>query len=253
MTLPTDVEPRGGLLHVHGFAEELNRCRRMVALAATSFAEAGWAVLQIDAHGCGDSVGDFSDANWETWLADLDRGWACLTDTTRGPVVLWTVRTGSLLACDWMASRRRALPMVSWQPVTSGKQFLTQFLRIRASTSTGADSGGAISELRQSLRDGRAVNVAGYELSATLARDLEGAAFELPREHGAPVALLEVDTAEPPELSPVTDGLARRLRDAGVGTFAKAVPGPRFWQTAETTLAMDLVPETLSMLQSITA
>ena len=57
---PRRGEPaRGAVLHLHAFAEEMNKSRRMVALQARALAEAGFAVLQIDLHGCGDSGGDF--------------------------------------------------------------------------------------------------------------------------------------------------------------------------------------------------
>lgn len=68
------AEAKGGVLFVPPFAEELNKSRRMVAEAVRAFVEAGWAVLQLDLKGCGDSAGDFGDAAWADWLADVDAG-----------------------------------------------------------------------------------------------------------------------------------------------------------------------------------
>ena len=62
---------RGAVVYVHPFAEEMNRSRRMAALQARALAAAGFAVLQIDLHGCGDSSGDFGDASWEGWIEDV--------------------------------------------------------------------------------------------------------------------------------------------------------------------------------------
>ena len=46
---------RGCVLLAPPFAEELNKARRMIALAAERIAAADYAVLEIDYLGCGDS------------------------------------------------------------------------------------------------------------------------------------------------------------------------------------------------------
>ena len=68
--------PRGRLLYLHPFAEEMNKSRRMAALACRALAAAGFAVLQIDLRGCGDSSADFGDASWADWQADVRVGMA---------------------------------------------------------------------------------------------------------------------------------------------------------------------------------
>jgi alpha/beta superfamily hydrolase len=65
--------PQGGplqglILCIHPFAEEMNKSRRMAALQSRALAEAGYTVLQIDLHGCGDSAGDFGEASWPLQL-----------------------------------------------------------------------------------------------------------------------------------------------------------------------------------------
>ena len=40
--------PRGLVVYVHPFAEEMNKSRRMAALQSRALAEAGFAVLQLD-------------------------------------------------------------------------------------------------------------------------------------------------------------------------------------------------------------
>src|SRR6476469_157933 len=65
------VAPRGAILYVHPFAEELNRIRLMSALQSRQFASLVYAVLQIDLFGCGDSCGDFNAARWDLWKRDL--------------------------------------------------------------------------------------------------------------------------------------------------------------------------------------
>jgi hypothetical protein len=63
-------EPRGTFIYLHPFAEEMNKSRRTAALQSRMFAASGFAVLQIDLFGCGDSSGEFNEARWEIWKED---------------------------------------------------------------------------------------------------------------------------------------------------------------------------------------
>jgi len=67
---PEGGRVRGRVLHFHPFAEELNTCRRVTAQCARELAQQGYAVLQFDMWGCGDSSGEFEQAGWHDWLAD---------------------------------------------------------------------------------------------------------------------------------------------------------------------------------------
>src|SRR5688572_7026689 len=129
---PADAQrSRGAVLFVHPFAEEMNRCRRMAALQARAFAEAGWTVLQMDLFGCGDSAGDFSAASWQAWLDDVVDAAAWLRENSGERLVIWGLRAGCLLAAQAARRIEPAADLVLWQPVSSGKQFLQQFLRLK--------------------------------------------------------------------------------------------------------------------------
>ena len=99
----SSVPPRGAILYVHPFAEELNRTRRMACLQARRFAALGFAVLQIDLFGCGDSCGDFNAARWDLWKRDLATAhhWLAERSSSAGPIYLWGLRLGGLLALDF--------------------------------------------------------------------------------------------------------------------------------------------------------
>ncbi|MBH1986570.1 MAG: hydrolase 2, exosortase A system-associated [Burkholderiales bacterium] len=245
--------PRGAILYVHPFAEELNRSRRMVALATQAFAQQGWSVLQMDLRGCGDSEGDFSDACWDSWLADLDRAHAWLNTHLAhgGPTVLWSLRAGSLLASSWLAQRGLSLPWLAWQPVFQGAQYLTQFLRIRlgADLASSSQSGNVLAELRAALKGGETVSVGGYGLSAALARGLEGSSFALHPGFHAPVSVIEVASGEPPELPPATSNWLNKARQAGHACEGVATSGNRFWQSAEVEVALDMIAPSQAALQ----
>jgi len=245
--------PRGALLFVHPFAEEMNRSRRMASLAAQAFAAQGWTVMQMDLHGCGDSAGDFGDASWNGWLSDLDRAHAWLQHHTPQPVAVWSLRAGSLLATDWLESRHMALPHLCWQPVLSGTQYLTQFLRIRlgADLAASSQSSQVLNGLRQALQAGKSISVGGYWLNADLAQALEKTQLRPPSAAtGQPLSLLEVSSGNAPALTPAAANWLKKAADAGHLVDGQAVPGAKFWQSAEVETAPALVEPSLQALRS---
>lgn len=241
----------GNLLLVPPFAEELNKSRRMLALAAQAFAERGWRVLHHDLFGCGDSAGDFGDASWTAWLEDVDRAHAWLTRDSAVPTVLWSLRAGSLLAADWMRQSSRALPLLAWQPVINGKQHLQQFLRLKGVSEmlNEADLKTTMAALRKALADGRSVEVAGYTLSPALVEGLEAAVFSLTPNDRAPLSVLELVGQPEPECSPGLRLLAERLRKEGCAVEAQALQGPAFWQTQEIATCPALIAASCDVLE----
>jgi exosortase A-associated hydrolase 2 len=230
------TSPIGGLLYLHPFAEEMNRSRRMAALAAQAFARQGWLVLQPDLAGCGDSAGDFGDAGWQDWLEDVSSAWGWLRANCEGvPLVLWTLRAGSLLAADWLGRTGESPALLLWQPVLQGQQTLTQFLRLKAASQMLDEAGSrtVIKGLRADLEAGRAVEIAGYSLSPELARGLGEAKLRLPQAYSAPVAAFEIASAERSEPSPGLAALMKTWREAGVSANVETVHGAGFWQTQE--------------------
>ena len=95
---PPGQASRGGIVYLHPFAEELNKSRHVAAAQARAFAAAGYSVLQIDLYGCGDSSGDFAEARWAIWHNDLHLACAWLAQRVDGPLTLWGLRLGALLA-----------------------------------------------------------------------------------------------------------------------------------------------------------
>ena len=225
--------PRGAVVYVHPFAEELNKSRRMAALQARAMAAAGYAVLQIDLLGCGDSAGDFGDATWEAWLADVRLACDWLQQRTAAPLWLWGQRAGCLLANETAQRLERPVNLLFWQPVVSGKQFLQQFLRLKmAAEMLASDGKGVMERLRSQLRQGEAVEVAGYLLSPLLASGLEQAELLLPPRTGR-VEWLEVSSRPEPGLSPAAVARLTQWLAAGQQARGTAVSGPPFWQTTE--------------------
>lgn len=254
--------PRSAVLALHAFGEEMNKSRRMVALAARALAAAGHAVLQIDLRGCGDSSGDWADTAYADWIDDAALGAELLAREAPGaPLVLWGHRAGALLAralaerlgAGSTAPLRPGPALLLWQPQASGRQVVQQFLRLKlASQMQQGAPKGLTDALQRELAAGQAVEVAGYRLGPALAAGL-GAATLDPLPGVAAMAWLEVTTREPAALLPAGAALIERWRAAGTPVFEQAVSGPPFWQTLEIEDAPALVPATVAAADRLAA
>lgn len=241
------ISPRGAILFVHPFAEEMNRCRRMAALQARAFASRGWYVLQVDLYGCGDSAGDFSEATWNRWVDDVVAAAAWARERAGPKLVLWGLRVGCLLVAQAAARMDAADALVLWQPVVSGKQFLQQFLRLKLAGQLIAKAEGertGTRELREQIARGECVEIAGYTVSPDLALGLEAAELHPP---AAPrrVAWLEVSASAAGERTPAARARQNAWIGAGHTVDRRVVEGPPFWQTLNITEAPALVDATI--------
>lgn len=245
---PLCTPTAGAVIHVHPFADEMNKSRRMAALQARALAQAGFAVLQIDLFGCGDSSGDFADATWEEWLADIRQAIAWLRERTDAPLWLWGMRVGALLASEAAASLSEPCNFLFWQPATSGKLILQQFLRLKAAAALGdGQSKAVLDEARTRLSAGHAVEIAGYALNPRLAEGLQRAALRPPMR-AATAIWLEVSSRDQPALLPASLAATRQWSEAGHDVRAGAVAGPMFWQTVEVESAPELLAASVAAL-----
>jgi exosortase A-associated hydrolase 2 len=245
-------EPKGGWIYIHPFAEEMNKSRRMAALAARELAENGWLVLQIDLCGCGDSAGEFADATWQDWLCDITHAWEWLRKECPGIHGIWTLRAASLLATDWLRNNHEHPPLIFWQPVKNGRQHLVQFLRLKAASEMlSSSSKGVVPKLRAELESGQSVEVAGYMLSPGLADGLGKSRLQLPKNYPGAVTLLEIVGAERHEPSPGITLLAKELEEAAVEVHLATANGPSFWQTLEIETAPALVDATIIAVEGL--
>jgi uncharacterized protein len=245
---------RSAVVYVHPWAEEMNKARRMVALQARALADAGHAVLLLDLHGCGDSSGDFGDATWAQWVNDvgLAVGWLqqLLPDA---PLCLWGLRGGCLVATQAASQLNLHCDFLFWQPTTQGKVLLQQFMRLKAAADMhGEDAKKAketMASLRSELDAGRAIEVAGYRVSAPLALGLEAAALT-PPSSARRLLWLETSTRPEPELLPASATAVQSWRDAGHTVTTDVLSGPAFWQTQEIEDAPALLQATVLGLRA---
>ena len=239
---------RGGVLYVHPFAEEMNKSRRMAALQSRLLAQNGYAVLQIDLLGCGDSCGDFGDATWAAWLDDVRIASNWLRARRTGQLWYWGLRAGCLLAAEAARHHDEKVNFLFWQPVVAGKTQLQQFLRLKvAGEMMSGDSKGVMAALKASLAAGEAVEVAGYTLSSQLATGLETAELS-PTPHPGRVVWLEVAARADATLSPAANQCCERWHTAGHGLQSAVTQGLTFWQTTEIEEAPALLAATTAAL-----
>ena len=228
----------------------MNKSRRMVALQSRALAAAGALVLALDLHGCGDSGGDFSEASWSSWSADVRLGLAWLRSQVPVPIWAWGLRGGCLLAAESTRGADGPDHVLLWQPPPSGRQLLQQFLRLRAAVEAMDGGGkGVVEGLRQELGAGRAVEVAGYALGPGLSSGLDAATMA-PETRSGCVCIVERAISEQDlEPTPGTQKLAAQWREAGWTVQAHAAPGPAFWQTTEIETAPAWIDLTQQLLR----
>ncbi|QGZ40568.1 exosortase A-associated hydrolase 2 [Pseudoduganella flava] len=239
----------GAWLYLHPFAEEMNKSRRMAALLARALAAQGHAVLQLDLYGCGDSAGDFGDARWETWRDDVLRGLQWLERQCGRRPGLWGLRLGALLALD-VAATVDVPALLLWQPITSGAQCLTQFLRLKVASQmlTDGAAGNGTAALRHALAAGEALEIAGYRLDPALAAAIDGCDGTRLPAPACPVHWYEVAADSGRPLSPAAARVTDGWRAAGATVATHVVAGPQFWATQEIEECPALLDATLRHL-----
>ena len=253
----TGVRAARAILLLPPFAEELNKCRRMLALGARALQRTGRDVLLVDLYGTGDSAGDFADASLAVWRADL----ACAASwlAARGAVHLdiLAVRAGALLLHDIeLPPGVKRGRVVLWQPILSGRLLTSQMLRLRLAEGIADRASGRFGsqDARTTLRNDGRIEVAGYELTEDLLSALEKLSDPLAEaERWERLTLLEVVSEGVTELSPASCRAVDALRVRGVAVGTGTVPGEPFWGTPEIAVVPALLDATVAALDGATA
>ncbi|NEX22541.1 hydrolase 2, exosortase A system-associated [Thiorhodococcus mannitoliphagus] len=249
---PSAQPPLGAVLFVPPFAEEMNKARRMVALQARRLAQTGYAVLIPDLYGCGDSPGDFSEATWDGWKADLADCVEWLHARHAEPPLLWGLRAGCLLMSELLSNGSlQATACLFWQPVINGELYLNQFLRLR--TASGMLNGQRETqvELRRMLAAGATLEVAGYGLTPALADGLAGARLRAPR--GLTTLWIDVNLDGAGDPTPATARMIDDWRAQDIDLRFECVTGEPFWGTQEIVELPSLLDTTDRLIKAISA
>ena len=252
---PPDRVCRGAFIYVHPFAEEMNRSRRVVTLQARQFAENGYAVLIIDLFGCGDSTGEFADATWEIWKADLGIAEKWLIQRLHTQIGLWGLRLGALLAMDFARhAQNRITSIILWQPVINGKSFMTQFLRLRAVSSILADGQKPIgtsvttNAMRSAMLDGETFEIAGYDISPALTSAIDALDAKTLWVNTAPIYWFDISGPGLNTIPSLTTEVVNEWRRQNADLHQHAVLGQPFWALQDISDAPALLTVTTSLL-----
>jgi exosortase A-associated hydrolase 2 len=246
-----DKPYRGTLLYVHPFGDEMNRSRRMAAMQARQFSDAGYGVLLIDLYGCGDSSGDFAEATWERWKTDLALAKKWLEERVSGPVGLWGLRLGALLALDFAADSGRAMPseiatLILWKPVLDGKAFMTQFLRLHLASEmlAGEAKTTGTRELREALAAGRTLEIGGYAITSALSLAIDALDAKTLAPVAMPVHWFDIIGDTGSGAAPAVVAAAETWRLKNTALHLTTVVGLPFWTTPELSICPELLHAT---------
>jgi exosortase A-associated hydrolase 2 len=216
-------------------------------MQARAFAALGYRTLCIDFSCTGDSEGEFVDASWENWVSDVEAAARWLASQGARRFIVWGLRLGALVALEWL--QKTAQPVTRallWQPVTSGRQFLRQLLRIRTVADTVAgQTQTTVNQLLEDLRAGRVLEVAGYALSPRLAAQIDAADSSRAWAPRTPdVSWFEVvqEAGQDPPLG--SEKSAAEASRHGVRVSRRVVVDQAFWRSVEIVAARALVDAT---------
>ena len=248
-------KPWGNVLCVPAFNEEMNRCRSMLTLQAQAFAKQGVGTLIIDLHGTGESDGDHGEARWASWLKDIAIGMAWLADRPGACTALLGVRLGVPLAVQALSmSTPGASPaLIAWQPVTDGKSYFTQFLRMRMAANMDRTDipKDTTSGMRKDLAAGRSIEVAGYEIHPDLAAAIEEIKLSQTPPVAAPIAWFERTAGATGEAPPASLSAIEAWRSHGAQIDLQTFQGPAFWALHDRATAPALIAQTTEWVKTL--
>ena len=252
---PVLNDPIGTFIYIHPFAEEMNKSRRMVARQSKVFSANGFAVLQIDLCGCGDSSNDFNEARWEIWKQDIFHGINWIKRQVFAPINLWGLRLGGLLALDIANEAKTNFQhIVLWNPILNGNTFLTQFLRLKMASQLmikSNDEGSGTRILREKITMGENLEIAGYELSSALALAIDKLRISDFKVFNTKIHWFEVVSEAGRTLSPTGMAIVNSWKQQNIDLNLQYVKGQAFWATQEITECPGLVEATTSQFSVI--
>lgn len=216
------------ILCLPSITEELNLSRAVVAKTAIELSTK-IPVFILDYFGTGDSHGEFEQATTDIWLDDIVEICRWLKSQGINNIIIWGVRFGALLALHAQNRIQEELSLVQfifWKPVTNGKQFAGQFLRIKQANAM-MNSGEKIN-WRKHILDGSDTEVAGYILNSKMLTSLEALQFTPKDAPVVPVTWFELAAHE---LTPSTKRIIGQWPENLIKTHT--VECPMFWQVPE--------------------
>lgn len=195
-----DCHPPWGLIFCNPFAEEKKCAHRVMVEAARTFCHADIGSVRFDYRGTGDSPGSFAEATPDAWVEDIVAAANHLRECMRVRTVgLLGLRLGASLALQAAQDGAGADFLILWEPILSGKQYLTQNLRrsqIKAMlTDEEKFDAGQVRAARQEER----FDFDGYLISGEMRRQIEAIdLLETTQPFNGPSVVVNIGTREHP-------------------------------------------------------
>jgi exosortase A-associated hydrolase 2 len=236
------------ILFLPSFGEELNLSRAVVTKQAHYFAQQGLATICVDYRGTGDSELEFDQVTCDDWLQDIISAGQWMQQQGVKRIVLWGIRFGSLLGMANQQTLLSSLPIfaqIHWKPVTNGKQFASQFLRIKQANNM-MTKGAEKTNWREHIMAGNPVEVAGYSLTSDMLQSLDKLILSTDFKPATPFAWMELGATKiTPAIARYTDNWdEERFRILLTDTTA-------FWQIPEVFDLPELYPASLASLEQM--
>lgn len=156
------------------FLEEKTYTQSVYKYFADFLVRSGDAVIRFDYQGDGDSEGILEDIDLDDWCDDIVDATKFVGNICNNPSFnLFGLRLGGSLA--WNVARKIKIDQILlWDPIIDGDDYLNQLLRfnLTAQLSTYGKVKEDRSVLRQNLKEGKVVNILGYEVNARLSNSL---------------------------------------------------------------------------------
>ncbi len=152
----------------HPFAEEKLWTHRIYVSYARALCAAGYAVLRFDYMGHGDSSGHFEDSTVQSRLADIACAVEIVKQKMESPetIGLLGLRFGATLAALAVDMIPEINPLVMWEPIGNGAQYMKELIRINLTTQTAVYKEVRFNTdaLVAQLQEGGGINIDGYEI-----------------------------------------------------------------------------------------
>lgn len=175
---------RTGVLLVAPLFHELPRSRRLLSEMAHRFAALGFASMQFDFYGMGDSMGSGEDTDFDSMRRDLRVAEAALREHCQSAggidrVAVVAFRGGALPVMSWIGEGARPELVVLWEPILDGLNWLQELEREDAAERRSPSRYSSLRSGRAAVADaGDDPQLMGVAASRQLRQDLAG--FTMP-------------------------------------------------------------------------
>jgi len=240
---PVDDGRRPGVLFCNAFGEERKSSALTMARLARAAARAGFPALRFDYYGCGDSEGEFVEADVETRLADIRTAAGFLRERCgRADLCLLGLRLGGALAAAAAVEMAHCAGLVLIEPITDGERYLGGELKRRLvrRMMTGAGRGAGRRELQDKIESDSAVlDMDGFALRGAAYKQIARLGIRAGEVRcDGPVLVCQVHFNDRPKAE--LEAACAAYREAGAAVEFRALVLPPLWSRVDVTVAPEL-------------